>query len=65
MTLVAAPQDGRAPKAQRTLDIAGLRTTAVGYPDAPLMLVLLHGFLLESAAQLTWAPFEGATRSPW
>lgn len=49
MTLVAAAQDGRAPKAQRTLDIAGLRTTAVGYPDAPLTLVLLHGYAMQPA----------------
>jgi phospholipase/carboxylesterase len=34
------------PKAERTLDIAGLRTTAVGAPDAPLTLVLLHGYAM-------------------
>ena len=34
------------PKAERILDIAGLRTTAVGSPDAPLTLVLLHGYAM-------------------
>ncbi len=33
-------------KAERTLDIAGLRATAVGSPDAPLTLVLLHGYAM-------------------
>jgi phospholipase/carboxylesterase len=34
------------PKVERILDIAGLRTTAVGSPDAPLTLVLLHGYAM-------------------
>ncbi len=34
------------PKAERILDIAGLPTTAVGSPDAPLTLVLLHGYAM-------------------
>ena len=38
-----------APKNERILDIAGLRTTAVGNPDAPLTLVLLHGYAMEPA----------------
>jgi phospholipase/carboxylesterase len=37
------------PKAQQTLDIAGLRTTAVGSPAAPLTLVLLHGYAMRPA----------------
>jgi phospholipase/carboxylesterase len=37
------------PKVERTLDIAGLRTTAVGTPDAPLTLVLLHGYDMRPA----------------
>ena len=37
------------PKAERTLDIAGLHTTAVGSPDAPLTLVLLHGYAMRPA----------------
>jgi phospholipase/carboxylesterase len=36
-------------KEERTLDIAGLRTTAVGSPDAPLTLVLLHGYAMRPA----------------
>lgn len=36
-------------KAQRTLDIAGLRTTAVGSPEASLTLVLLHGYAMGPA----------------
>jgi phospholipase/carboxylesterase len=34
------------PQAERILDIAGLRTTAVGSPDAPLTVVLLHGYAM-------------------
>jgi phospholipase/carboxylesterase len=34
------------PKAELILDIAGLRTTAVGSPDAPLTVVLLHGYAM-------------------
>jgi phospholipase/carboxylesterase len=34
------------PQAERILDIAGLRTTAVGSPDAPLTLVMLHGYAM-------------------
>jgi phospholipase/carboxylesterase len=33
-------------KAERTLDIAGLRTTVVGSPEAVLTLVLLHGYAM-------------------
>ena len=44
MTLDSAAGNARAPKGERILDIAGLRTTAVGNPDAPLTLVLLHGY---------------------
>jgi phospholipase/carboxylesterase len=32
--------------AERTLDIAGLRTTAIGTPGAPLLLVLMHGYAM-------------------
>ena len=32
--------------AERTLQIAGLRTTAIGTPDAPLLLVLMHGYAM-------------------
>jgi phospholipase/carboxylesterase len=35
--------------AERTLDIAGLHTTAVGSPEAPLTLVLLHGYAMRPA----------------
>lgn len=38
-----------AAKGERILNIAGLRTTAVGNPDAPLTLVLLHGYAMEPA----------------
>jgi phospholipase/carboxylesterase len=34
---------------ERVLDIAGLRTTAVGSPGAPLTLVLLHGYAMKPA----------------
>ena len=34
---------------ERTLEIAGLRTTAVGAPDAPLVVVLLHGYAMRPA----------------
>jgi phospholipase/carboxylesterase len=34
------------PKAERQFDIAGLRTTAIGTPDAPLLLVLMHGYAM-------------------
>ncbi len=37
------------PKPQCTLDIAGLRTTAVGVPDVPLTIVLLHGYAMRPA----------------
>jgi phospholipase/carboxylesterase len=37
------------PLAQQTLDISGLRTTAVGSPTAPLTLVLLHGYAMRPA----------------
>ena len=61
MTPVAAARDDRAPKAQRTLDIAGLRTTAVGNPDAPLTLVLLHGYAMQPA---DLAPFAHSIGIP-
>jgi phospholipase/carboxylesterase len=32
------------PVAERILELAGLRTTAVGNPEASLVLVLLHGY---------------------
>ena len=31
---------------ERTLEIAGLRTTAIGTPGAPLLLVLMHGYAM-------------------
>lgn len=34
---------------ERTIDIAGLSTTAVGATDAPLTLVLLHGYAMRPA----------------
>jgi phospholipase/carboxylesterase len=53
--------DGRAPKTQRTLDIAGLRTTAVGNPDAPMTLVLLHGYAMQPS---DLAPFAHSIGIP-
>jgi phospholipase/carboxylesterase len=47
MTLDSAAGNARAPKGERILDIEGLRTTAVGNPDAPLTLVLLHGYAMQ------------------
>ncbi|HEY6922436.1 MAG TPA: hypothetical protein VI653_03125 [Steroidobacteraceae bacterium] len=32
--------------AESTLDISGLRTTAIGAADAPLLLVLMHGYAM-------------------
>jgi phospholipase/carboxylesterase len=34
------------PKGERILNIAGLRTTAIGDPNAPMTLVLLHGYAM-------------------
>jgi phospholipase/carboxylesterase len=36
-------------KEERVVEIAGLRTTAVGSPGAPLTLVLLHGYAMRPA----------------
>jgi phospholipase/carboxylesterase len=46
---------------ERILDIAGLRTTAVGNPDAPLTLVLLHGYDMKPA---DLAPFAHSIGIP-
>jgi phospholipase/carboxylesterase len=32
--------------AERSVEIAGLRTTAIGTPGAPLLLVLMHGYAM-------------------
>jgi phospholipase/carboxylesterase len=50
-----------APKGERILNIGGLRTTAVGNPDAPLTLVLLHGYAMEPA---DLAPFAHSIGIP-
>jgi phospholipase/carboxylesterase len=52
---------GRAPKAERILEIAGLRTTAIGQPDAPLTLVLLHGYAMRPS---DLAPFAHSIGIP-
>jgi phospholipase/carboxylesterase len=44
-----SPPEVRGPRPERTLEIAGLRTTAVGAADAPLTLVLLHGYAMRPA----------------
>jgi phospholipase/carboxylesterase len=49
------------PKVERILDIAGLRTTAVGSPDAPLTLVLLHGYAMRPS---DLAPFAHSLGVP-
>ncbi len=49
------------PKPQCMLDIAGLRTTAVGTPDAPLTIVLLHGYAMRPA---DLAPFAHSLGTP-
>jgi phospholipase/carboxylesterase len=49
------------PKEQRTVDIAGLRTTAIGLPDAPLTLVLLHGYAMRPA---DLSPFAHSLGTP-
>jgi phospholipase/carboxylesterase len=41
---MTAAASGRKP--ERVIEIAGLNTTAVGAPDAPLALVLLHGYAM-------------------
>jgi phospholipase/carboxylesterase len=61
MTLDSADGSARAPKGERILDIAGLRTTAVGNPDAPLTLVLLHGYDMRPA---DLAPFAHSIGIP-
>jgi phospholipase/carboxylesterase len=61
MTLDSAAGNARAPKGERILDIAGLRTTAVGTPDAPLTLVLLHGYAMQPA---DLAPFAHSIGIP-
>jgi len=37
------------PGAERILELAGLRTTAVGNPEASLLLILLHGYGMSPA----------------
>jgi phospholipase/carboxylesterase len=49
------------PKPERLIDIAGLRTTAVGLPDAPLTLVLLHGYAMRPA---DLSPFAHSLGTP-
>jgi len=49
------------PKAERLIDIAGLRTTAVGQPDAPLTLILLHGYAMRPA---DLSPFAHSLGTP-
>jgi phospholipase/carboxylesterase len=61
MTLNSAAGNARAPKGERILDIADLRTTAVGDPDAPLTLVLLHGYAMQPA---DLAPFAHSIGIP-
>ena len=61
MTLDSGADNARAPKGERILDIAGLRTTAVGNPDAPLTLVLLHGYDMKPA---DLAPFAHSIGIP-
>lgn len=61
MTLDSAAGNARAPQSERILDIAGLRTTAVGNPDAPLTLVLLHGYDMKPA---DLAPFAHSIGIP-
>ena len=46
---------------ERTIDIAGLTTTAVGNADAPLALVLLHGYAMRPA---DLAPFAHSLGVP-
>ena len=53
--------NARAPKGERILDIAGLRTTAVGNPDALLTLVLLHGYAMQPS---DLAPFAHSIGIP-
>jgi phospholipase/carboxylesterase len=48
-------------KEQRTIDIAGLHTTVVGTPDAPLTLVLLHGYAMRPA---DLSPFAHSLGTP-
>jgi phospholipase/carboxylesterase len=48
-------------KAERLLDIAGLSTTVIGPEDAPLTLVLLHGYAMRPA---DLAPFAHSLGIP-
>ena len=61
MTLESAAGNPRLPRGERILDIAGLRTTAVGNPDASLTLVLLHGYDMKPA---DLAPFAHSIGIP-
>lgn len=61
MTLDRVAGNARAPKDERILDIAGLRTTAVGNPDALLTLVLLHGYAMQPS---DLAPFAHSIGIP-
>jgi len=61
MMLDSAVDNARAPKGERILDIEGLRTTAVGNPDAPLTLVLLHGYAMQPS---DLAPFAHSIGIP-
>jgi phospholipase/carboxylesterase len=61
MTLDSAAGNPRAPRGECILDIAGLRTTAVGNPDALLTLVLLHGYAMQPA---DLAPFAHSIGIP-
>ena len=48
-------------KAERLLEIAGLNTTVIGPEDAPLTLVLLHGYAMRPA---DLAPFAHSLGIP-
>jgi len=45
----APAHEARPTRSERTLEIAGLHTTVVGEPDAPVTLVLLHGYAMQTA----------------
>ena len=49
------------PKAERLLEIAGLRTTVIGPEDAPLTVVLLHGYAMRPS---DLAPFAHSLGIP-
>jgi phospholipase/carboxylesterase len=57
----AAAHESRLTRSERTLEIAGLHTTVVGEPDAPMALVLLHGYAMQ-ASDLT--PFAHSLGVP-